>query len=191
MVYVPRERALADRAAAGDREALGQLYLQHRERLLAIVRSRLGPGLREHLESADVLQSAFLDAVRDYSVTGARDAFLPWIARAVERAIIDRARYFHAEKRAGAIAAAESELGPSPGPSPSVLANAREERLALERAISKLSKTDAELIRLSKLQGKTAPQIATILGKSRDAVEKALTRAMLRLTKAFAMERKG
>ena len=50
------------KARNGDREAYDRLFGLHAERALLFIRARLGPRLREKVESVDVLQDAYLAA---------------------------------------------------------------------------------------------------------------------------------
>jgi RNA polymerase sigma-70 factor (ECF subfamily) len=93
------------RARAGDRAAQGELVLRYQERLLRIVRVRLGPGgagLRRYLESADVVQDtwkAALGGIQDLRVEG--DAqILGWLARIATNQVRDRLDHARAARRA-------------------------------------------------------------------------------------------
>jgi RNA polymerase sigma-70 factor (ECF subfamily) len=179
------DRALALRATGGDRSALAALYDRHRERLLALVRARLGKGLRQRLDSDDIVQSALVDAVRDYSVEGrAEDEFFPWMARVVERTIRDRAKFFARKKRGeGAAAEAGGVLDERAGPAstPSEILAKREDVSRLEAAIARLNVRDRQLVRLAKVESRSTAEIADLLGKSTEATKKAVSRALARL----------
>ena len=51
-------------AAAGDKQALDQLFQRYRSRLKRMVRLRLNSRLQGRIDDSDVLQEAFLDASR-------------------------------------------------------------------------------------------------------------------------------
>ena len=181
------EEQLALRAGRGDRRALEQLWTEHEARLCAIVRGRLGPNLRRHLESADILQSAFLDAVRDYSAAAQpKDEFLPWIARVIERAIQDRARYFGRQRRAAtrevAMESVDERALRARTPTPSSGPQTDEERARLLSALDRLRPVDRRLVQLSRIEKKPAKEIARLLGKTEEATQRAINRAVARLS---------
>jgi DNA-directed RNA polymerase specialized sigma24 family protein len=66
--------------------ARDQLFERVYERVLAIVRGRLGTGLRRFHESGDVVQEALLQAVRSLGQVQIADeaALLSWLASVVE-----------------------------------------------------------------------------------------------------------
>src|SRR5262249_44822128 len=55
---------LLRQGAAGDQQALGELWDRYRERLKRLVRLRLDRRLQGRLDPSDVLQEAFLDFAR-------------------------------------------------------------------------------------------------------------------------------
>ncbi len=93
-------RTLCVQARAGDQKAYEQLFALHADRALLFVRARLGPRLREKVESMDVLQEAYLAAHRDFAKFEYTDdgAFLRWICRIIENRICDLGDYFGAQK---------------------------------------------------------------------------------------------
>jgi RNA polymerase sigma-70 factor (ECF subfamily) len=178
--------ALASRVASGDRAALGRLIDRHKDRLLFIVRQRLGPALRRKLESGDILQSALLAAIKDYS-TAARpeDAFLPWIATVIEHTIRDRARWFRRHRRDTAreepLDDITSEFIDPASKSPSGVFTLSEDLRRLERTLDRLPRKERELVILAKFEGRSTADIATILGKSPEAAKRAVSRAIAHL----------
>ena len=57
---------LLSRARAGETDALGELCALYRNYLRMIVRTGLGPRLRERLELSDVVQEALVEVVRQF-----------------------------------------------------------------------------------------------------------------------------
>src|SRR5262249_28671049 len=74
-------RILCDKARAGDREAYDRLFGLHADRALLFIRARLGPRLREKVESQDVLQEAYLAAHQAFASFRYTDegAFTRWL----------------------------------------------------------------------------------------------------------------
>ena len=71
------------------------------ERVQRIVRFRMGHELRAKLESMDVVQDAFIAAVKGLDKFQYRDEgdFLRWIAKIAENRIRDNLKQLHADKR--------------------------------------------------------------------------------------------
>ena len=57
---------LMAKARAGERDALGELCALYRNYLRMIVRTGLGPKLRERVELSDVVQEALVEVVRQF-----------------------------------------------------------------------------------------------------------------------------
>jgi RNA polymerase sigma-70 factor (ECF subfamily) len=92
---------LIRRAQDGEHQAFGRLLERYYERVHAIVRRRLGDGLRTEVESRDILQDAMCDAVRCFGNFELRDdgALTAWLAAIVENRIRGTRKYLYAEKR--------------------------------------------------------------------------------------------
>src|SRR5579871_2266952 len=60
----PETHDLLERAAAGDPQALGDLFGRHRDRLRRMVQLRLDRRLQGRIDPSDVLQEAFLELSR-------------------------------------------------------------------------------------------------------------------------------
>jgi len=95
---------LLTRARAGETEALGELCTLYRNYLRMIVRTGLGPRLRERLELSDVVQEALVEVVRQFpQFTGQNEAALVgWLRRLVGQKLADLGRYHSRSKRTGA-----------------------------------------------------------------------------------------
>src|SRR5215469_4902688 len=66
---------LMAKARAGERDALGELCALYRNYLRMIVRTGLGPKLRERVELSDVVQETLVEVVRQFSqFTGQTEA---------------------------------------------------------------------------------------------------------------------
>lgn len=97
---------LIARAQQGDEAALGELLDTHTQRLLTSVRAELGDRLRQRLESQDVMQQVYLDALAniDRFVDRGHDSFFAWLRRIAVNRICDVDRKaFQTVKRAGEI----------------------------------------------------------------------------------------
>lgn len=77
-------------SSVADLAALGQLWEQYRERLLAMLERRIDPKLQQRVGAEEVLQMTFLDAARRWSAHQADAAMKPyaWLYRlALDRLI--------------------------------------------------------------------------------------------------------
>ena len=179
---------LASRAASGDHKALASLYERHREALRNALRNRLGTSFRRHADSEDVLQSAFAHALADFSAAAPREsALFPWVAKIVERTLLDRVRYLRRERRDvtrnRSLSTAEGEAARDV--QASRIISKREDAARVESVLATLSERDQLLIRLAKHEGLTTAQIGGRLGMTREAAKRAVTRALARLAQAL------
>src|SRR5437588_11121861 len=92
---------LMARARAGQAEALGELCALYRNYLRMVVRTGLGPKLRERVELSDVVQEALVEVVRQFpQFTGQNEAALVgWLRRLVGQKLADLGRYHSRAKR--------------------------------------------------------------------------------------------
>src|SRR3954462_6507554 len=92
---------LMARARAGQAEALGELCSLYRNYLRMVVRTGLGPRLRERVELSDVVQEALVEVVRQFPQFTGQDeaALVGWLRRLVGQKLADLARYHNRAKR--------------------------------------------------------------------------------------------
>jgi RNA polymerase sigma-70 factor, ECF subfamily len=182
------DSALLDRARAGSDAALSRLVERFSPRLLAAIRLRLGPGLRAHLESRDVLQETWLKAVSGLDGFEGEEAgsFMAWLARIAANQIRDRADYHGRQRRE---AAREERLPPEELDGFAARVRSETSRLALgeqmarlERALLALSPDHREVIVLRKFEERPFAEVGRAMGRSPDACRVLLARAMAALT---------
>jgi len=189
------DRVLLERARAGSSEALGALLEGSARRLLALIRLRLGPGLRARLESRDILQATLLKALERFGHFEGNQVgpLMSWLARIAENEIRDQADFHGAQRRDAARAV---PLETSPGVE-RVAAQVRSQtsRIALgeqlerlERALEGLEPDQREVVILRRLEELSFPDIAPRLGRSTDACRMLFARAMTKLTLALGEE---
>lgn len=168
----------------GDREAFSDLYRRHHDALLLAVRCRLGPGLRAHLESEDILQSVVLDAFSDIGHFEPRgpNALVHWLHACVLNKIRSKAEYFAAERRAGTVPLSDDDTGRLATPGTGTPAYFDDERYGkVERAMKLLPDDMREAILLRRVEGLTIAETAAALGRNEAAAAKLFSRAMARL----------
>jgi len=185
-------------AQEGDQSALDQLCKVYNERVLRIIRMRMGPELRTKLESMDLVQDAFISTLRnleDFTYQNEGD-FLRWVSKIAENRLRDNLDKLHADKRDirkeiplnNSSTTQETFAGIS-GPvdttTPSVIMSRREELNKLEKAMDKLKPEYREVITLTKIEGLSYKEAGQRLGKNADAVRMLLSRAMATLSQSF------
>ncbi|MCB9780588.1 MAG: RNA polymerase sigma factor [Alphaproteobacteria bacterium] len=182
----PSDRALLERAAAGDRAAFRAFVARHRGPVWRLLRATCG----SEQSAEDALQETFLAVHRAAgSFQGDADA-RAWLFGIARR---QAARTWR--RRAGEPLAAEplddaqplAALGASAGwgGDPERVVAAAEDRRRLQAALATLSSHDQEVIVLRDLEGLTGPEAAAALGIPLAAVKTRLHRARLRLMAAL------
>lgn len=196
---------LMAQARAGQPEALGELCSLYRNYLRMVVRTGLGPRLRERVELSDVVQEALVEVVRQFpAFTGQSEAALVgWLRRLVAQKLADLGRYHSRAKRAGDGSALplEGSFEPALGggdaaeggggrlldmlalsqTSPSQAASRRELTVLLADALSTLPATEAEVVWLYDAEGLSFDTIADRQGLGRKAVRGLYARALKNL----------
>jgi RNA polymerase sigma-70 factor (subfamily 1) len=186
-------------AREGDETSLNQLCRVYAERVLWLVRLRMGKELRSKLESMDIVQDALIYAVRDlgdfkYKTEG---DFVRWLSGVVENRIRDNLDKLHANKRdirkevrlnSDQMAPEDSYVRaaePIDTKTPSAIMSRSEDFDRLAKAIDTLKPEYREVIILTKIEGFSYQEIGGKLGKSADAVRMLVSRAMGTLSCAF------
>jgi RNA polymerase sigma-70 factor (ECF subfamily) len=185
---------LVQRANAGNREALDQLFAREQPRLRRLLALRAGPALLRRLDLDDLAQEAIAEGLRQfatYSYQG-RDSFFRWLAaialhrlqnlRRVEQAEkrdLRRERPFVGEQTAQRVGGVTDAAAPAPGPR--TLAAGSEGIERLHQALDRLAETDREVILLARFEGRSLAEIAERLGRTKNAVALLLSRALRKL----------
>lgn len=183
----------------GDKAAMEQLYSTYSDRILRIVRLRMGNELRSKMQSMDIVQDALLGGFRDLESFTYRNEgdFLRWMSKIVENKIRDNIDKLHAQKRdirreipLNNNRQSEDDgpgriFGPIDSTTPSIIMSRNEELDRLEKAMKKLKQEYQQVIIMTKMEGLSQKHVAEKLGKSPDAVRMLLSRALAALGAAF------
>ena len=181
------------RASQGDARAAEELLARHLPDLRRYVRRRVSPMLLERESASDLVQSVCREVLQDlgqFRYQG-EAPFRAWLQQAALRKILDRQRYYRADKRDRAREEAVGEtlsraelarLATSLG-SPSGDAARHEELERLEHALAELSEPDRRLVKLVHLEGLTHAEAAARLGTTEVNSRKQLSRALARLSR--------
>lgn len=186
-------------AQDGDQAALDRLFRVYNDRVLRIVRMRMGPEIRSKLQSVDLVQDAFISAIRSLSnFTYENEGdFLRWVSKIVENRIRDNLENLHAQKRdirkeiplntnrSDSQQTYISDFGPVDSTTPSLIMSKREDLNKLELAMNQLKPEYREVITLTKIEGLSYKEAAEQLGKSPDAMRMLLARAIAALSQCI------
>lgn len=186
---------LVKRAKEGEATALNLLLDRYVQRILRIVRMRLGPKLRGRMESMDVVQEVMIRAFKAFDQFEAKDesAFIHWISKLVQNEINDLADYTNASKRnpekeiinKDQSSNKRSVLSNIPANSicnPSFQLQLKEDVLVLEAVMDQLPGKQKEVIIMRQYEGMSFKEIAEQLGCSEDAARMQFVRGMDKLT---------
>lgn len=189
-------KRLADHAAAGDAEALDQLFAACQPRLRRLLALKGGSALRA-TELDDLVQEAYLEATRqfaDYTYQGP-DSFFRWLATVAMNRIANLQRMASAQKRdrrlerplqgEGSTMVPGGVQPADEGPGPRTLVVGVEAQARLERALATLSADDRDVITMARVQGLPLQEIGERMGRTRNAVALLLSRALRKLKAAM------
>ena len=193
-----KTQRLVTLAQAGDESALDRLCNVYGERVRRIIRLRMGKELRSRMESMDLVQDAFISALRSLDNFTYRNEgdFLRWMAQIAENRLRDHADKLHKNKRdihkeipLDNNRQSQDSFVRTPGPvaltTPSMIMSRQEELDKLEKAIDKLKPEYREVIVLSRIEGLSHVEIGKKLGKKPHAVCMLLSRAMTALADVY------
>lgn len=189
------EGELLQRLRGGDQAALAALYDANRDKLRRMVQVRLDPRLAGRVAPSDVLQDAYIDALKRYPHYFDKPdlPFFGWLRLVVGQRLADVHREHLAAKKRDV--RQEQHLGGSPRGSAACLAScvaasltspsgaaARNEDLAmLEQALGELDDIDREILLLRHFEELSNAETAAVLGLQAPAASKRYVRALARL----------
>ena len=161
-------------------ERLSRLYERHRTALLAYCLRRLDPS-----DADDAVADVFAVACRRIDEVPNGDAALPWLYGVAYRVVARQWRNSTRTKRMlSRLRRAEPVEKVVPTPETQIVRN-QEERMIIA-ALSELSETDQEILRLIVWEELPHADAATVVGSSEQTVRQRYHRAKKRLHKQFA-----
>ena len=170
----PSDTELLRRHVAGDREAFGELFRRHRDRLWAVaLRTVCDPE-----EAADALQDAMVSAFRRAGDFRGDSAVTTWLHRIVVNASLDRLRRRAARP---AVAGGDEEALEALAPHDADPARATDTRLDVEAALRILPPQQRAALVLVDMLGYSVDAAAAILEVSPGTVKSRCARARARL----------
>ena len=180
----------------GDQAALAELFALHREKLRRMVMFRLDQRLAGRVSASDVLQEAYIDAVRrvEHFFDKPDQSFFGWLRLIVGHRLADLHPEHLARKRD---AGREVSMNASPDrgadsacmaaalagslSSPSHAARRHESQRLLEEALDQMDPVDREVLALRHFEELSNTETAAVLGIEPPAASKRYVRALARL----------
>jgi RNA polymerase sigma-70 factor (ECF subfamily) len=199
----PSETAnLLHRAAAGDQQALAELFAHYRDRLRQMVRLRLDRRLQGRLDPSDVLQEAYLDLARrfpEYSRQPSVPFFL-WLRGLTGQKLTDLHRQHLGAKMRDAGQEISLYRGALPQVSSASLANQllgrltsasraamrAETQLRVQEVLNGMDPMDREVLILRHFEMLSNDETAAVLGIKKSAASNRYIRALKRLKDSLA-----
>jgi RNA polymerase sigma-70 factor (ECF subfamily) len=192
---------LMDRLKRDDPGALAELFSRHRDQLRRMVALRLDHRLNGRVSPSDVLQEAYIDALRRVGHYLAKPdmPFFGWLRLIVGQRLVDVHRQHlgarlrdagqeislqHGQVPVSSGCLAASLVGHLTSPSQAALRN--EACAQLEEALNRLEPLDREVLTLRHFEELGNSEVAELLGINRAAASKRYVRALARLREVLA-----
>lgn len=186
---------LLERLRNGDQAALGELFDRHRDRLRRMVELRLDQRLAGRVAPSDVLQEAYIDALKrvDHFFAKPDQSFFGWLRLVVAQRLADLHREHTAGKRNAARDVPMYHGGPGADSgclaacligrlaSPSHAAQRDETFALLEEALAQIDPLDRDVLALRHFEELGNAETAELLGIQPAAASKRYVRALARL----------
>ncbi len=184
------------------KQALADLFAQHRERLRRMLQLRMDRRLQGRIDTSDVLQEAYLDAsnrLTEYLDAPAMEFYM-WLRLLTGQRLVALHRYHLGAKlrdaslevsiyrgalpQATSLSLAAQLLGRLTSPSRAV---ARAEmQVRVQQALDEMEEVDREVIALRHFEEFSNNQVAEILGLKKSAASNRYVRAMKRLKESVS-----
>ena len=191
--------SLLERAESGDREALGELIEQHRQRLTRVVTFRLDRRLRGRIDASDVVQEAFVDAMERFTdyLADRKMPFFLWLRFLILQKLCELHRSNLGVKARDVTREVSLNAGVFPEATSAVLANQllgrhttpsqvavrAEVKRQLEQALNEMDTIDREVVALRNFEQLSNVEAAEVLGINESAASNRYIRAIKRLRK--------
>jgi RNA polymerase sigma-70 factor (ECF subfamily) len=176
---VPDAELLA-RTATGDRRAFGQLVVRHQAAVARFARAA-SPSLSD---AEDVLQEAFLAALRGAGSFRGASTVRTWLLGITRHAALHRRRrdqrYEPLQEESLDVLGRDAGWGADPLTTPEQAMIGAEQRADVIRALDSLPPDQREILVLRDGEGLSGDETASILGVSLDAMKSRLHRARLK-----------
>lgn len=169
--------ALLKQAGSGDEAACRELLERYGARLFAVVQTAHGDlGLSE-----DVVQEAFLRAIRKHDQLQTQQSFFPWLVKIALRVAIDFRR-----RTKEALMETCPEGATLEEAQPDHQCMASEDAALVRRSLAQLRPYPRELLTLRYFTQMSVAELAEVFGKSEVAIRKDLQRARVEMKQHLA-----
>ena len=168
---------LAKRAAS-DAEAFAELYVRHREQVFRYLRARC----RDEDDALELTAVTFEKALRAMHRYRPRAGGLrAWLVRIARNAAVDE----HRRRRPLTNEADMDTSLASADPSPEEVAIASDDRRRLRGMVAALPDLQRDAVAMRYAAGLTAREIGLVIGKSEEATQKLVSRAVAQLKETY------
>lgn len=183
---------LVSQIRAGNEQAFNELFGRYLTRIENLVRLRMGVQLRTRESVSDLVQDAYLEALRTFdrfAPAGPR-GFYRWLSQIVEHKIVDaHRRHFGAAcrdaRRQVALegGAADDAARKNRFDSPSAVLLRSESCKQVRDALDRLPEDYRRVIELRQFQMLSSAEVGEVMDRSPEAVRALLVRALKRLAR--------
>jgi RNA polymerase sigma-70 factor (ECF subfamily) len=193
---------LLRRAAAGDREAMNELFSRYRDRLRAMVRLRLNRRLQGRVDPSDVLQEAFLEISKGFAdyVRQPTMPFFLWLRHVTAQKLIAAHRHHLGTQmrdagqevslyrgvlpQASSVSLAAQLMGRWTSASDAAIR--AETQIRLQEILNGMDPMDREILALRHFEMLSNEETAQVLGIKKSAASNRYIRALKRLKEIVA-----
>jgi RNA polymerase sigma-70 factor, ECF subfamily len=172
------EKQLIEKAATGDKEAFGDLYLLHLQPIYRYIYYQVG----RHEEAEDLAEQVFIKAwgaLPDYDDRGV--PFQAWLYRIARNAVIDS---YRTRRPTTTLDLQWSLQDPSPGPEATAVTS--EQKQLVREALLKLDADYQQILLLRFVMGLSHAEVAAVMGRSEGAARALQHRALAALREQYA-----
>ena len=182
---------LVSKAQKADRGALEALFKKAYPDLLQAARFRLGPELRKRMDTFDLAQAAYQDALQDlprYRYKG-KGSFVRWLLAILENKIRSQLQFFKRKRRdlRREVPILDGSSISSASRSPATKLVAEEDRARLEAAMDQLSEEYRNVIVSRYYLRMSWRDIGEQLGRSEEAAQMLCQRALAKLKQWYSV----
>lgn len=188
-------KELVQRAQAGDRAALNELFGFYWPQVLSAVRRKMGVHLRRFQDSVDVVQDTLEEALRAFPSFRwqGEGSFKYWLYSLARNRLRKDAHFYGAQKRGGGKLPGFLKTGDIPQDAmtagepmtTSRLALMNERKMRVRRALDKLPADKREILEMREYLGLSHVEISEALGIEADTARMRVVRAREALIKAI------
>src|SRR3989338_3554137 len=172
LVSDPTDEELMARYQSGDEAAFEEIYSRYAKRIYGFLLRRLG----HPDDCAELFQETFLRVHRSRSLYRPEMPFKAWVYTIANNLVRDRVR---AKARSGAFRALnEEENSEGNWIVEGVTPDGGDKLLSFKEAFAKLTDDQKEAVVLSRFQGLRYEEIGRVMGRSTEAVNQLIQRAM-------------